>query len=58
VQLRERQVAQEKVETYRLKEAAAVQERMLREAKAKAEQQKGITASRISGATCWVRSWQ
>jgi len=48
VQLRERQVAQEKVETYKLKESAAVQERTLREAEAKAERQKGITASPIS----------
>jgi hypothetical protein len=48
VQLRERQVAQEKVATYKLKEAAAVQERTLREAEAKAEQQKGITTSQIS----------
>jgi uncharacterized membrane protein YqiK len=48
IQLRERQVAKEKVETYQLKEKAAVQERTLREAEAKAEQQKGITASMIS----------
>lgn len=48
VQLRERQVAQEKVATYQLKEAAAVQERTLREAEARAEQQKAITASQIS----------
>jgi uncharacterized membrane protein YqiK len=48
IQLRERQVAKEKVETYQLKEQAAVQERTLREAEAKAEQQKGITASQIS----------
>ena len=48
VQLRERQVAQEKVATYKLKETAAVQERTLREAEAKAEQQKGITTSQIS----------
>ena len=48
VQLRERQVAQEQVATYKLKESAAVQERTLREAEAKAEQQKAITASQIS----------
>jgi uncharacterized membrane protein YqiK len=48
IQLRERQVAKEKVETYQLKEQAATQERTLREAEAKAEQQKGITASQIS----------
>jgi uncharacterized membrane protein YqiK len=48
VQLRERQVAQEKVATYKLKETAAIQERTLREAEAKAEQQKGITTSQIS----------
>jgi uncharacterized membrane protein YqiK len=48
IQLRERQVAKEKVQTYQLKEQAAVQERTLREAEAKAEQQKGITASQIS----------
>jgi uncharacterized membrane protein YqiK len=48
VQLRERQVAQEKVATYQLKETAAVQERTLREAEARAEQQRGITTSQIS----------
>lgn len=48
IQLRERQVAKEKVETYQLKEKAATQERTLREAEAKAEQQKGITASQLS----------
>jgi len=48
VQLRERQVAQEQVATYKLKEAAAVQERTLREAEAKADQQKAITSSQIS----------
>ena len=47
-QLRERQVAQEKVATYKLKETAAVQERTLRGAEAKAEQRKGITTSQIS----------
>jgi uncharacterized membrane protein YqiK len=48
VQLRERQVAQEQVATYKLKEAGAVQERTLREAEAKADQQKAITSSQIS----------
>jgi uncharacterized membrane protein YqiK len=47
-QLRERQLAVEKVDTYKLKETAAVQERTLREAEAKAEQQAGITASMLS----------
>jgi uncharacterized membrane protein YqiK len=47
-QLRERQLAVEKVDTYKLKEKAAVQERTLREAQAKAEQQSGITASQLS----------
>ena len=42
-QLRERQMTQEKVATYKLKETAAVQARTLREAEPKAEQQKGIT---------------
>jgi len=48
VQLRERQVALEKVATYKLKENAAIQERTLREAEAKAEQQKAITVSQLS----------
>ena len=47
-QLRERQLAVEKVDTYKLKESAAVQERTLREAEAKASQQAGITASVLS----------
>ncbi len=47
-QLRERQVATEQVSTYQLKEKAATQERTLREAEAKAEQQKQITASQLS----------
>jgi uncharacterized membrane protein YqiK len=47
-QLRERQLAVEKVDTYKLKESAAVQERTLREAEAKALQQAGITASVLS----------
>ena len=48
VQLRERQIAVEKVETYKLQEVAAVQERTLREKQAMAEQQTKITASAIA----------
>lgn len=48
VQLRDRQVAREQVETYARQEEAAVKERTLREAEAVAEQQKGLTQSRIS----------
>lgn len=44
-QLRERQIAVEKVETYKLQESAAIQERTLREKQAMAEQQTRITAS-------------
>jgi uncharacterized membrane protein YqiK len=44
-QLRERQIAVEKVETYKLQETAAVQERTLREKQALAEQQARITSS-------------
>ncbi|CAN2533203.1 hypothetical+protein [Methylocapsa aurea] len=47
-QLRERQIAVEKVETYRLQEAAAAQERSLREKQAIAEQQASITASSLA----------
>ena len=47
-QLRDRQVAVEKVETYRLQEIAAVQERSLREKQAMAEQQANITASSLA----------
>ena len=47
-QLRDRQVAVEKVETYKLQEAAAVQERTLREKEAIAAQQAAITASSIA----------
>ena len=47
-QLRDRQVAVEKVETYKLQEAAAVQERTLREKEAIAGQQAAITASAIA----------
>ena len=47
-QLRDRQVAVEKVETYKLQEAAAVQERTLCEKEAIAKQQEAITASSIA----------
>jgi uncharacterized membrane protein YqiK len=47
-QLRERQIAVEKVETYKLQEAAAVQERTLREKEAMAQQQAQITASSLA----------
>ena len=47
-QLRDRQVAVEKVETYKLQEAAAVQERTLREKQALADQQASITASSLA----------
>ncbi len=47
-QLRERQIAKEKVETYQEQEKAYVQERTLREQSAKAEQQALITASEIA----------
>lgn len=47
-QLRDRQIASEKVETYRLQETAAVQERSLREKEAMAQQQAAITASAIA----------
>ncbi|MEO5624627.1 MAG: SPFH domain-containing protein [Dokdonella sp.] len=48
VQLRDRQVAREQVETYARQEEAAVKERTLREAEAVAAQQKGLTQSRIA----------
>lgn len=47
-QLRERQIAEEKVATYLLKEKAAVQERMLNEAQARAAQQRGLTESELN----------
>lgn len=47
-QLRERQIAVEQVETYKLQEIAAVQERTLREKQAMAEQQANITSSSIA----------
>jgi uncharacterized membrane protein YqiK len=48
MQLRNRQIAVEQVETYKLQEIAAVQERTLREKQALAEQQANITASHLS----------
>lgn len=47
-QLRARQIAAEQVETYTRQERAAVQERELREAEAKARQQQILTESEIS----------
>jgi len=47
-QLRSRQVALEQVETYSRQQAAAVQERELREAEARARQQQSITESELS----------
>jgi uncharacterized membrane protein YqiK len=48
MQLRNRQIAVEQVETYKLQEVAAVQERTLREKQALAEQQAHITGSQLS----------
>jgi uncharacterized membrane protein YqiK len=48
IQLRERQIAVEKVETYKLQEKAAIQERTLREKEALAEQQAKITTSALT----------
>jgi uncharacterized membrane protein YqiK len=48
IQLRERQIAVEKVETYKLQERAATQERTLREKEALAEQQAKITTSALT----------
>ena len=47
-QLRERQVSREQLETYKTKEVAAVQERVLREAEARASQQTSITESELA----------
>jgi uncharacterized membrane protein YqiK len=47
-QLRSRQVAMEQVETYNRQQAAAVKERELREAEARARQQTSITESELS----------
>ncbi|MGZ6988869.1 MAG: SPFH domain-containing protein, partial [Thermoanaerobaculia bacterium] len=48
VQLRARQVAEEQVETYTRQEKAAVKERELREAEARAKQQSLLTESEVS----------
>jgi uncharacterized membrane protein YqiK len=48
VQLRSRQIANEQVETYARQESAAVKERELREAEARAKQQTMLTESAIS----------
>jgi len=47
-QLRARQIAEEQVETYSRQEKAAVKERELREAEARAQQQQSLTESEIS----------
>jgi uncharacterized membrane protein YqiK len=46
-QLRARQIAEEQIETYARQEKAAVKERELREAEARAEQQRSITESEL-----------
>src|SRR5262249_22900830 len=48
IQLRSRQIATEQVETYTRQEQAAVKERELREAEARAKQQTAITESELS----------
>ena len=48
MQLRNRQIAVEQVETYKLQETASIQERSLREKQAMAEQQTNITASSLA----------
>jgi len=47
-QLRERQIAVEKIEPYNRPEVAAGKERSLREAEARADQQRGITESELN----------
>lgn len=47
-QLRSRQIAEEQVETYQRQEKAAVKERELREAEARAKQQSNLTESELS----------
>ncbi|HTQ80467.1 MAG TPA: flotillin family protein, partial [Thermoanaerobaculia bacterium] len=47
-QLRSRQIAEEKVETYKRQEGAAIKERELREAESRAKQQPLLTESEIS----------
>lgn len=46
-QLRDRQVAEEKVKTYEVQQKAAEKERELRESEARADQQKNLTSSSI-----------
>jgi uncharacterized membrane protein YqiK len=48
IQLRSRQIAEEQVETYNRQEKAAVKERELREAEARAKQQTTLTESELS----------
>jgi uncharacterized membrane protein YqiK len=48
MQLRSRQIAREQIETYGQQEMAAGKERELREAEARAQQQRGITESELS----------
>jgi uncharacterized membrane protein YqiK len=48
IQLRSRQIATEQVETYNRQEQAAIKERELREAEARAKQQTAITESELS----------
>lgn len=48
MQLRSRQIAEEQVETYARQEKAAIKERELREAQARAQQQSALTESEIS----------
>jgi uncharacterized membrane protein YqiK len=48
MQLRSRQVAQEQIETYSRQQMAATKERELREAEARAQQQRQITESELS----------
>lgn len=48
MQLRSRQIAQEQIETYGRQQMAAAKERELREAEARAQQQRGITESELS----------
>lgn len=47
-QLRNRQIAEEQVETYQRQEKAAVQERVLREAESRARQQQMLTESELN----------
>jgi uncharacterized membrane protein YqiK len=47
-QLRSRQIAEEQIETYARQEKAAIKERELREAQARAQQQQQITESELS----------